>query len=192
MVCVYPLFHMGAWTISLQQWQARDLVVYRAEAGRAGGLRGRPAVRGRSASTRMPAVWQRVLDTLDAERETGGDGRLPQLRLADSGTSATPRRCWKRSRKPVPMPGSACSTARRRPATSPRSPASTCSRKPGSCGVPSQAPRCGIDPDTGELCVRGPLLFDGYYGDPDATARGAAGRLVPHRRLWRPSTTKDT
>ena len=28
MVCIFPLFHMGAWTISLQQWQARDLVVY--------------------------------------------------------------------------------------------------------------------------------------------------------------------
>ena len=28
MVCVYPLFHMGAWTIALQQWQARDLVAF--------------------------------------------------------------------------------------------------------------------------------------------------------------------
>jgi len=27
MVCPYPLFHMGAWTIALQQWQARDAVV---------------------------------------------------------------------------------------------------------------------------------------------------------------------
>src|SRR5579872_6266271 len=27
MVCPYPLFHMGAWTIALQQWQARDRVV---------------------------------------------------------------------------------------------------------------------------------------------------------------------
>src|SRR5262249_12911001 len=27
MVCPYPLFHMGAWTIALQQWQARDTVV---------------------------------------------------------------------------------------------------------------------------------------------------------------------
>ena len=32
MVCPYPLFHMGAWTIALQQWQARDAVVLVASA----------------------------------------------------------------------------------------------------------------------------------------------------------------
>src|SRR5205807_2207112 len=27
-VCPYPLFHMGGWTIALQQWAARDAVVF--------------------------------------------------------------------------------------------------------------------------------------------------------------------
>jgi len=42
-------------------------------------------------------------------------------------------------------------------------------RKPGRCGLPSPAAEVRID-DAGELWVRGPLLFDGYFEDPDATA----------------------
>jgi acyl-CoA synthetase (AMP-forming)/AMP-acid ligase II len=37
--------------------------------------------------------------------------------------------------------------------------------------VPSQATQIRLDPETGELCARGPLLFDGYYGNPEATSR---------------------
>src|SRR5207248_81436 len=28
MVCPFPLFHMGAWTIATQQWHARDAVIF--------------------------------------------------------------------------------------------------------------------------------------------------------------------
>jgi acyl-CoA synthetase (AMP-forming)/AMP-acid ligase II len=42
-------------------------------------------------------------------------------------------------------------------------------RKPGSCGVPAIATEVRID-DAGELWARGPLLFDGYFEDPEATA----------------------
>jgi fatty-acyl-CoA synthase len=43
-------------------------------------------------------------------------------------------------------------------------------RKPGSCGVPHHSCEVRTDPSTGELQVCGPLLFDGYFDNPEATA----------------------
>jgi acyl-CoA synthetase (AMP-forming)/AMP-acid ligase II len=42
--------------------------------------------------------------------------------------------------------------------------------KPGSCGVPQHSLRTRTDPVTGELQVAGPLLFDGYFDNDEATA----------------------
>jgi acyl-CoA synthetase (AMP-forming)/AMP-acid ligase II len=167
MVCVYPLFHMGAWTIALQQWQARDLVVF---VPRPDGPAICAAVRkfGATRLNAMPALWRRVLDALECE--TGGSsGVLPELRFADSGTSATP-------------PDLLASIARACPnaflrvfygSTEAGNVASLTGddvhAKPGSCGVPGQATEVRVDSETGELCVRGPLLFSGYFGDPAAT-----------------------
>ncbi|MCW2547712.1 MAG: hypothetical protein JWN96_2172 [Mycobacterium sp.] len=162
MVCVYPLFHMGAWTISLQQWQARDLVVY---VPKPDGPAIRDAVERHQAArlNAMPALWRRVLDALAGEQ-------LPTLRFADSGTSATPPDL-------LAAISRACPNAFLRVfygSTEAGNVASLTGAdvhdKPGSCGVPSQATEIRIDDETGELCVRGPLLFGGYFGDPGATS----------------------
>ena len=63
MVCPYPLFHMGAWTIALQQWQARDAVVLVPSAHAASICRAVTTHR----ATRLnciPALWRRILDHL--------------------------------------------------------------------------------------------------------------------------------
>jgi acyl-CoA synthetase (AMP-forming)/AMP-acid ligase II len=74
-VCMFPMFHMGAWTIALQAWQARGVVVFvdRAEADVLV-----DAVQTHRAAYMncIPAVWRRVLE---AERhsdlaEVDGDG----------------------------------------------------------------------------------------------------------------------
>ena len=167
MVCVYPLFHMGAWTISLQQWQARDLTVY---VPKPDGPAIIAAVR-RHEATRlnaMPALWQRILYELGLA-ELGAD-TLPNIRFADSGTSATPPELLAAIAK-------ACPAAYLRVFYGSTEAGNVASltgddifTRPGSCGVPGQATEVRIDPSSGELCVRGPLLFEGYYGDPVATA----------------------
>jgi acyl-CoA synthetase (AMP-forming)/AMP-acid ligase II len=87
MVSPYPLFHMGAWTIALQQWQAREPVIFLQSATA-------PAIcavieRYRAARLNcVPAVWRRVLDYLATPEGKGTD--VSSVRFADTGTSATP------------------------------------------------------------------------------------------------------
>jgi acyl-CoA synthetase (AMP-forming)/AMP-acid ligase II len=170
MVCIYPLFHMGAWTISLQQWQARDLVAY---VPKPDGPAVCSAVRqfGAERLNAMPAVWQRILDTLEAEKAAGAEGELPTIRLADSGTSATPPALLDAIAKACPNGWIRIFYGSTEAGNVASLTGDDVFRKPNSCGVPSQATEVRLDPDTGELCVRGPLLFDGYYGNPEATSR---------------------
>ena len=168
MVCVYPLFHMGAWTIALQQWQARDLTVF---VSRTDGAHICALARKHEAArlNAVPALWQRVLDELAAALDPA-DRSLPQIAFADSGTSATPPELLSEIAR-------ACPNAQLRVFYGSTEAGNVASlngvdvpRKPYSCGVPSQATEVRIDAVSGELCVRGPLLFDGYYSDPGATA----------------------
>ncbi len=161
MVCVYPLFHMGAWTISLQQWQARDLTVY---VPKPDGPAICAAVRRYDASrlNAMPALWQRVLGAL-------GEDTLSTVRYADSGTSATPPELLAAIAKACPAAFLRVFYGSTEAGNVASLTGTDVFTKPFSCGVPSQATETRIDADTGELCVRGPLLFEGYYGDPEAT-----------------------
>lgn len=164
MVCPYPLFHMGAWTIALQQWQARDAVVLLESAGADEICE---AVR-RHRATRLnciPAVWQRILDRAGPS----GAPDLATLRFADTGTSATPPELL------AAMAGMVPEAQLRVFYGSTEAGGVTClehrdmGRKPGSCGVPAPGVTVRLD-DSGELWVRSPVLFDGYLHDQVATA----------------------
>ena len=174
MVCPYPLFHMGAWTIALQQWQARDRVVFTsADAAEI------CAAVERHRATRLnciPGVWRRILDLLTttagaaADATTAGAAAdLSSLRFADTGTSATPVELLESITAALPNAavrvfygsteaGSVASMAHE-----------DIVRKPGSVGTPAPFAEARLG-DSGELWVRGPLLFDGYFDDDAATA----------------------
>lgn len=172
LVCPYPLFHMAAFTLALQQWQARGAVVLLQAAD--AGLICEAVERHRATRVNcVPAVWRRVLAHLE-DRATGagttGAGRpdLSSLRFADTGTSATPPEL-------LAAIAGACPNAQVRVYYGSTEAGSVASlehadlaRKPGSCGVPAPSAEVRIGPD-GELCVSGPLLFDGYFGDEAAT-----------------------
>jgi acyl-CoA synthetase (AMP-forming)/AMP-acid ligase II len=164
MVCPYPLFHMGAWTIALQQWQARDAVVFTEGSG-ADEICGLVE---RHKATRLncvPAVWGRILEHV---------GSLPHnplmtLRFADTGTSETRLEL-------LEAIGAAAPNAHQRVFYGSTEAGSvSCleqtefARRPGSCGQPGPGVQIRRAED-GELWVTSPVLFDGYLDDPDATA----------------------
>lgn len=164
-VCAFPLFHMAAWTIGLQQWHARAGLVL---VGRADAPQLLQAITDNRAEriNCVPAVWRRILDAL---KDAGDDGRydLSTLRFADTGTSATPPDLLAAIARALPTAvvrvfygsteaGSVASMA-----------GSELAAKPGRCGVPS--PLAEVRVHEKELQVRGPLVFD-EYDDPVTTA----------------------
>jgi len=161
MVCPYPLFHMGAWTIALQQWQARDAVVFVRSAG-AGEI---AAAVERHRATRLncvPAVWARLL-------EVSGTADLSSIRFADTGTSATPPELLRAIAAALPGAQVRVFYGSTEAGGVTVLEHTEIERRPGSCGVPGPLTTVRVD-DAGRLWVRGPLLFDGYLDDPAASA----------------------
>lgn len=166
MVCPYPLFHMGAWTIALQQWQGRDRLVL-LDAFDARTIC--DAVR-RHGATRLnciPALWRRMLDYLGGPE--GRDAELSSVRLADTGTSATPPELLEAIRSALPSAALRVFYGSTEAGPVAMLEDADIRRKPGSCGVAVPGAEVRLDAD-GQVLVRGPLLFDGYFDDPAATA----------------------
>ncbi|MEI8000654.1 MAG: class I adenylate-forming enzyme family protein [Actinomycetes bacterium] len=166
-VCMYPLFHMGAWTIALQAWQTQTTVVFVAQADPAL-LVAEIARWNATHFNAIPAVWRRIEEHVEATPESSAD--LATLRVVDSGTSATPPELLGAVARLAP------NATRRVFYGSTEAGAVTLLRDPdvdghpGSCGVPQHSCRVRCDETTGELQVNGPVLFDGYFDDPGATA----------------------
>lgn len=172
MVCPYPLFHMGAWTIALQQWQARAPVVF-PPSTTAEAICNAVADHGATRLNAIPALWRRILDHL-ADPNVPAD-LLTSLRFADTGTSATPVGLLRGIADAAPEAEVRVfygSTETGRVASLEHA---DIDRKPGSCGLPGPSTEVRID-ERGELLVRGPLVFDGYdeagQADSDAFVDG--------------------
>jgi acyl-CoA synthetase (AMP-forming)/AMP-acid ligase II len=113
----------------------------------------------------VPAVWRRVLDYVN----DGGAGDLSSVRFADTGTSATPLDLLESLEMLFPQAQVRVFYGSTEAGNVASLEHADIRRKPGSCGVPSPSSQVRID-EAGELLVRGPLLFDGYFGDPEATS----------------------
>jgi acyl-CoA synthetase (AMP-forming)/AMP-acid ligase II len=165
MVCTYPLFHMGAWTIALMQWQGRDGVVFIDTADAPTIC---DAVRRHRAEriNCIPAVWRRLLEHVGSSE---GDGEaLSSIRWGDTGTSATPPPLLHAIVDALPQARVRIFYGATESGVVASLEHADLFRKPNSCGVPGSTAEVRIDPN-GELCVRGPLLADGYFGNQEAT-----------------------
>ena len=158
-VCMFPMFHMGAWTIALQAWQARGLLVFtdRAEADVL-----IDEVRDHRAAYMncIPAVWRRVLEA-DRHRD------LASLRFATSGTSATPPELLADLKAAFPRAHRRVFYGSTEAGSVTMLDDADMEARPGSCGQAHTGVELRLD--RGELQTRSPFMFDGYFDNPAAT-----------------------
>jgi len=164
-VCPYPLFHMGGWTIALQQWAARDAVVF----SQPDAAKICEAVEQHRAARLncIPAVWRRILDHIASP--AGSKRDLSSLRFADTGTSATPVELLDAIQTALPAAWLRVFYGSTETGSVGSLEHPDIARKRGSVGPPAPFVEVRIA-DDGELWVRSPLLFDGYFNDSAATA----------------------
>ncbi len=161
-VCMFPLFHMAAFTLALAAWQTQGEIAFVTSAAAEEIL---AAVDARRANRLycIPAVWNRILE-VDPERFD-----TSHLRYIDTGTSATPIELLRALKRRFPggllrvyygstETGSATALLD-----------ADVLRKPGSVGQPSPGVELRIA-EGGEIQLRSPLLMDGYFDNPEATA----------------------
>ena len=161
-VSMFPQFHMAGWVSHVDSWLRGDPVVWvdRAEPEQLFAAIERHRAHG---TYLIPAVWRRVLD---ADR-SGWD--LASLRICDTGTSVTSPELLRGIKDAFPDSSTSVvygSTEAHRVCVLHDA---DLFDRPYSVGQPNVGTFARCD-EAGELWVTGPLLFDGYFRDPQATA----------------------
>ena len=160
-VCMFPLFHMAAFTLALSAWQTQGEIAF-VEAATAEKIL--EAVEARRANRLycIPAVWNRILE-LDAERFD-----VSSLRFIDTGTSATPIELLKTLKDRFPGCVLRVYYGSTETGAGTTLMDADVLSKPGSVGLPSPGVDLRIG-DGGEICLRTHYLMDGYFNNPEAT-----------------------
>jgi acyl-CoA synthetase (AMP-forming)/AMP-acid ligase II len=160
-VCMFPLFHMAAFTLALAAWQTRGEIAL-VQPPTAEKLL--DAVQARRANRLycIPAVWRRVLEA-DLSRWD-----LSSLREVDTGTSATPIELIRELKARFPGTRTRIYYGSTEAGGGASLDDADVLRKPGSVGRAQP----GIDVEllpSGEIRVRSDYLMDGYFENPAAT-----------------------
>jgi acyl-CoA synthetase (AMP-forming)/AMP-acid ligase II len=161
-VCMFPLFHMAAFTLALSAWQTRGEIVL-VESASAEALLAAIERRRANRLYCIPAVWARIL----AADPTRWD--VSSLREVDTGTSATPLSLVRALKERFPGTATRIYYGSTEAGSGTTLSGEDVLRKPGSVGVPSP----GVDlalRENGEICLRSDYLMDGYFDDSEATA----------------------
>ena len=161
-VCMFPLFHMAAFTVALAAWQTCGEITF-LETPTADALLGAVTRRRANRLYCIPAVWARVL-AADTRRFD-----LSSLRILDTGTSATPPELLSGLKERFPGTVTRVYYGSTEAGAGTALPDRDVRRKPGSVGQPVP----GVElrqTAAGEICLRSECLMDGYFDNPDATA----------------------
>jgi fatty-acyl-CoA synthase len=161
-VCMFPLFHMAPFTLGLAAWQTRGELALVPVATADEIL---AAVERRRANRLycIPAVWGRILAVDPARYDTSS------LREVDTGTSATPIELVRALKERFPGTATRIYYGSTEVGSATTLPDADALRKPASVGPASPGVEVRLS-EAGEVCVRSPFLFDGYFEDADATA----------------------
>jgi acyl-CoA synthetase (AMP-forming)/AMP-acid ligase II len=161
-VCMFPLFHMAAFTLGLCAWQTRGEIAFVHAASAEEVL---AAVQRRRANRLycIPAVWARILETEPGRFDTSS------LREIDTGTSATPIELIRALKTRFPGSVTRIYYGSTEAGSGTTLPDADVLRKPGSVGPPSPGVDLSLS-DSGEIRLRSDYLMDGYFDDPEATA----------------------
>lgn len=160
-VCMFPLFHMSGWSMTMNAWQMRGAVHFAAPDATS-----ILATADRRRAARLyciPAVWWRVLE----HDRSAFD--LTSVEVCDTGTSATPPELLHAIKEAFPG-----TITRVYYGSTEAGPAALLGdddlfTRPGAVGLPPPTVELQLT-DDGEVCVRSELLMDGYFEHPEATA----------------------
>ena len=164
-VCPFPLFHMGGWTIALQAWHAREFIVFTSPD--AAEICAAVEQYGAYRLHCIPGIWRRILEHLATPEGARRD--LSSLRLTESATSATPIELLLAIETAIPSGEVRVFYGSTEAGTVTTLDPVDVARKPGSVGVPGPLAEIRVS-EEGEILSRGPMLFDGYFENPEATA----------------------
>jgi len=159
-VCMFPLFHMAAFTLALAAWQTRGEIAFSAPSADA--LLHTVEARRANRLYCIPAVWARILATEPGRYDT------ESLREADTGTSAVPIALVRALKERFPRTATRIYYGSTEVGSGTTLPDSDVLRKPGSVGLPSPGSELQLS-DKGEICIRSPYLCDGYFDDAHST-----------------------
>jgi acyl-CoA synthetase (AMP-forming)/AMP-acid ligase II len=161
-VCMFPLFHMAPFTLGLAAWQTRGELAL-VPAATAEELLAAVERRRANRLYCIPAVWGRILAVDPSRYDTSS------LREVDTGTSATPIELVRALKRRFPGTATRIYYGSTEVGSATTLADADVLRKPGSVGRASPGVEVRLS-DNGEVCVRSPFLFDGYFEDPGATA----------------------
>jgi acyl-CoA synthetase (AMP-forming)/AMP-acid ligase II len=182
-VCMFPLFHMSGWSMTLNAWQTRCAVHF-APTPDAPTLLGTAERRRATRLYHIPAVWQRVLESDRSAYD------LSTVRECDTGTSATPPELLAAIKDAFPGTVTRIYYGSTEVGLAAMLGDVDLTRKPGSVGPAAVGVSLAlVDGDgvrqerEGEVCVRSPFLMDGYFEHPDANATALAP-IEPGGPAW--------